>query len=54
MTQGRGATGRRGTTSPAGPHRHLHVPTPGVRLREDGLLLYDDLAAAQPLTVRER
>jgi uncharacterized protein (DUF488 family) len=27
--------------------RHLHVPTPGVRLREDGLLLYDDLAAAQ-------
>jgi uncharacterized protein (DUF488 family) len=27
--------------------RHLHVPTPGVRLREDGLLLYDDLAAAR-------
>lgn len=26
---------------------HLHVPTPGVRLREDGLLLYDDLAAAE-------
>ncbi|MEU2281669.1 DUF488 domain-containing protein [Streptomyces sp. NPDC013178] len=27
---------------------HLHVPTPGVRLREDGLLVYDDLAAAHP------
>jgi uncharacterized protein (DUF488 family) len=24
---------------------HRHVPTPGVRLREDGLLVYDDLAA---------
>jgi uncharacterized protein (DUF488 family) len=26
---------------------HPHAPTPGVRLREDGLLLYDDLAAAR-------
>ncbi|MFI7413092.1 DUF488 family protein [Streptomyces sp. NPDC049627] len=25
---------------------YLHAPTPGVRLREDGLLVYDDLAAA--------
>jgi len=23
-----------------------HRPTPGARLREDGLLVYDDLAAA--------
>ncbi|WP_081236466.1 DUF488 domain-containing protein [Streptomyces viridosporus] len=25
---------------------HPHTPTPGVRLREDGLLVYDDLTAA--------
>ncbi|GGY35837.1 DUF488 domain-containing protein [Streptomyces djakartensis] len=24
--------------------QHVHVPTPGVRLSEDGLLVYDDLA----------
>jgi uncharacterized protein (DUF488 family) len=38
------------------PVRHLlhdgrltrHAPTPGVRLRDDGLLVYDDIKAARP------